>query len=1339
MERLLTPPRCIRLTRHHLFCRSQYAVGFKLAFKSANSPLKELLTITPSEGSIAPGQKAAVKVHFNKDKALKREVNIQGNADLVLSIIETLNNSVENKIPIRVDLKAVFTKYNVTPARGLSFGPVTYKTQSKPRVFEVANLGEFPFVFRVFDMANPPEPGSLGTAVTAASDPKAKAAAKPPAGKAAPGAPFTIGPFLLEPGTATVEPGETLQVKVLFNADGDQAFHETVGLHISERDFADNPDGIRYELTGDSCIPGINTTDVDTIFEEHRVLNQMDPFAPASLVFYKRERLFDFGPVVAQLAAPPAEGAAADPKAKPDPKAKGGAAPAAAAVAHEPEGDEEAKQGVSANLRISNPAKVPCTVSFNVQSKGSDPTFPMWVHPAKLDIPPHEYRYITVRFAPTAIQSYVANFEAKVENGGDPKTSGFSFEVRGEGVLPHVTLVEPSVRAANGHPLLKFPRLLLGREHTLPVLLRNDGSLPASYRLDFPTHASFHIHGGPSALTLEPRQSQQYMVSYRPQRPGSEEHSFHILVKQNSFERITVDLSGEGYNEDVIFEGLTHEGSDADVLSFPDTAVGGSARLAFDLRNGSGKAFRFKWGNLPLPHLVLSPAVGHLLPGATKMIIATFTPEAKCRVKAAPLPLQLEEIQFPEPELEPEDWDDRATIADFSQGPDAPAVPKPEPAHTVVPQSARVLNAKCSAGADLSRYQCDMAPIVFKPTMMFQTRVFAFPVKNLGEARLPFRFSVLLADGSRMLDGSGYYSVEPAAGEIEPGQELEVTVRFSPTEVEDCTRILACEIPHLAEGQKPLERTLTGRVQRPWCHMELQESDYLSSGRRNPDMRGPTGGLGPLDPATKVIEFDSLGFRIRNTRRFFVLNPTNIQYEFVWEHLPVPGDDRPSPFRCQTARGTIGGGKRFEMVLDYTPEEDQLREDHWVFRIPEQGISVPFLLVGHVKEPHVVLSTSSLGFGLVQVGAKRQETIQLTNEEDVPFAFHLDKESYEATEQRIASTGRKPVLEFEPSSGTVGPKSSLSIVVTYTPVEERPINFNVVCHVRKKPSALTLNVKGEGFLIHESVQVATADGKAIELAPRADNTVDLGRVLINERLVKQVSIINSGNVNLEFNWACGENPRVSVRPEAGKVRKGERFVCELAYHPHKPERLEDYLITCQIVNGPKYRLRLRGEGHKPRLNLSWYSHDFGPCFVHEPGMAPNTAVLRARNDDKAEISFDCLFEETPHLKVQCSAVVLQPGESRDIPVLFTPTREGKFEETVPLEINGLYTVNLLVKGEGAPMRFEVLRGTGEPSTSALGTLPTIALGSTRPGQSASKVVRIANRSKVRCGGRDNRP
>lgn len=50
----------------------------------------------------------------------------------------------------------------------------------------------------------------------------------------------------------------------------------------------------------------------------------------------------------------------------------------------------------------------------------------------------------------------------------------------------------------------------------------------------------------------------------------------------------------------------------------------------------------------------------------------------------------------------------------------------------------------------------------------------------------------------------------------------------------------------------------------PHLPFDLKDSDYIISRRRNPDLRGPSGGA--LDPNTRVIEFTSVGIGGKNLR-----------------------------------------------------------------------------------------------------------------------------------------------------------------------------------------------------------------------------------------------------------------------------------------------------------------------------------------------------------------------------------------------------------------------------------------------------------------------------------------
>ncbi|EFJ42226.1 hypothetical protein VOLCADRAFT_67248 [Volvox carteri f. nagariensis] len=1272
----------------------KYAIAYNYTMKPG-SALQGLLTITPSSGTIDPGKDAKIEMAWNKDK---NEVTLVGNSDVTLSIIEPLTTNREDTIPIQISARAVFSKYAVTPARGIHFGPVTYNTASKPKVVEITNLGQFEFRYRLFNYANglpaaTPPPAAAGGG-------KGASVAKP--GKAATLQPLAIGPFTFDPQEGVIPPGGRKEVAAVFNAAGASTYSEVLGIDISERDFADQPSGIPIEVAGESCIPGIDAENTVAIFEEHVISPSLDPFNPINNEFSTRERVFNFGAPL----------------------------PSAAAASH----------AVRANLKFINPVKVPCVVNFTIKPRGNLPpgvctAFPMEVSPAQLVIPPLEYRYTAIYFAPRAIQSYVATLEAVVENGGDPKTKSFSCEVRGEGTLPSLAITEPTVMDTQGRPVLRFPRLLRGRSSTLRIALKNNGILPAKARLDMAPHPSFRLEGAgggggggsggtvtSETLTVESKRGVSYNVVFTPADVGPVQHEVHLRVANNPFEDYRFLLTGEGYQEDVTFDMLPNDA--LDVLRLQDGPVGRPVTAVFALRNHSAvKNFRFRWpapgAPSSNPHLTVSPAVGHLLAGSSKDITLTFSAAAPVKLQPHDIKVALMQINHAAG-TQPVDWDDRSVVVDYGlpPGPNGQplATPEPEPPVTDVAGSTRELVLHVHACADNAKYSCEAGPIVFKPTMMFQTRSYTFPLTNTSAAHLDYKFTVMQPDGVTV-DEASLFTISPAGGVIEAGQTAQITVKFAPTEVEDCNRVLVCQIPHLDPSCPPLARPMAGRVLRPWAHFELPDSDYVSAGRRSPDMPGPSGSIEPLDPATRVVEVESLGVRVRNTKRFFVLNPTGIAYEFFWDICGGGGGgtSSSSPFTCLTRRGVIGGGRRFEMVFEYTPTHDAVVESFWRFRIPEQGIEVPFLLVGLVSEPRVVLDRPSINFGQILMGCKGHGTVTLLNNEHLPFQFAFDKGSYDATDELIKATG---------NYGVVPAQGSVAISATFTPRLERDINYNVQCVVKNKPSRLVLNIKGEGTAIHEALQLENADGTTVLLAPRQPNAVDFGQVLINERCVKALAFVNSGQVNFNFVWDVGTNPRITIHPESGTVPRGERLMCEIAYNPHGPDKLQDYKVTCQIVNGPKYTLLLNGVGHKPRLDLSWFNHDFGLQPVWQPGMAPAVRPLRLRNDDSQPIAVDPHWDAAApgagDWQVDCGPLVLQPGESREWVVTFKPHAAVPAVLSLPLEINGLYTVHVEARGEGSPLRVEV----ANPAHRAINFGPVAASGS------ATRVVPVTNRGRT---------
>ena len=408
------------------------------------------------------------------------------------------------------------------------------------------------------------------------------------------------------------------------------------------------------------------------------------------------------------------------------------------------------------------------------------------MHPKKLDIPPHEYRYVTVYFAPKAIKGFAAMFEAQVENGSNPKTRRYTCLLRGEGTLPTLTLEQPTEFNADGQPFIKFPRILRAKKNTSTILLKNNGIIPATGRIDFSQHQAFKVEGGSRVFTLEPHKAESFTVVFNPREVGEFSHAVGLKVQQNPFENYQVALTGESYMEDIVYERLP--GDHEDQLHFPDGPLGSSRTVTFTLRNLSDKHYHFEWPE-GLEGVAVSPAVGHLHAKQTKEILVTFQSDSPLTYSSQDFSVKVSPITYPG---EPQDWDDRMTMVQYpddpavapsSRGgsagsgggrkgsgkgktkekggkkgekkPETPPQPTDGPITVVAPEpecthdsaATKALPLTLFAVADMAKPECDRTPINFRPTMMFQTRAFTFPLQNTSTAQMDFKMRIATLDG----------------------------------------------------------------------------------------------------------------------------------------------------------------------------------------------------------------------------------------------------------------------------------------------------------------------------------------------------------------------------------------------------------------------------------------------------------------------------------------------------------------------------------------------------------------------------------------------------------------
>jgi hydrocephalus-inducing protein len=582
--------------------------------------------------------------------------------------------------------------------------------------------------------------------------------------------------------------------------------------------------------------------------------------------------------------------------------------------------------------------------------------------------------------------------------------------------------------------------------------------------------------------------------------------------------------------------------------------------------------------------------------------------------------------------------------------------------------------------------------LFFKRTKLFQQRQASLLVKNTGKVALPFNLRIVASNmGPVDPEDADTFRLSQSAGVVLPGQTHEISVTFKPLSVDPVNHLLFCEFPHSAKPETVVE--LSGTSECPLIHFELPQSEYFNT--RETD-------LPPADPTSCVVEFFSRGVNIRNTVRFMALNPTSLGYEFEWEE--VGKKDGVSPFRCNTMRGTIHSGKKSDMVFEFSPDSLKLRESQWVLNIPGKA-RIPFLLVGHVSEPEVYFSQTKVSFGQVIVGAKSRQSVQIENRESIPYPFHFDALPQSAS------------VSVTPMSGVVPPNGSLPVDIVFSPSGEEQYNYTLVCKIRKAITAMTCNVKGEGYVTHDSLRIQGEDGHATPLTHTGINEVSLGSVQVNAKIARKLILSNQGRFNLDYKWTFPPHPSLTLTPVIGTVMPNGDSMCELVYAPSKEATLSNHKISCKITNGHTYTLALSGAATVPNVALSWKNYDFGPVFLQSQGTEAASVVLTMTNRDRLPLAIDCLFDNKDYLEVDVSSFVLQPSEKRDIRVMFTPKECVTYSETINFTLNDLTTVSVTVQGEGTLPKVEV-------QTKA------VRFGVCRVGERREVEVRVACKSKI---------
>ncbi|KAM9376113.1 hydrocephalus-inducing protein-like [Pholidichthys leucotaenia] len=1268
-------------------------------------------------------------------------------------------------IRIKVSVQAVFTSYEITPVCDINFGPLSYGSK-KSQGFIIQNSGIFETTFNIYRMvtesAIPSRPGVSGSDMggpgnilsgrptETGSEVRQEASQKDMNLRKNR---LVTGIFSVSPCTAVLQPGSRQLVTVecvalqLGNCD------QTLLIDISDRNPSDHPEGIPYRLLAEVCEPGI-MLDAASIFEEHLLCHNSsqlcsEQFCNAESIYVMDEKRFIFNTTLVG-------------------------------------------RSIQARFKFTNTSKVPCVLSLairNRRTKTSRNVEVFHLSPSTLTIPNQSHAFTVVTFTPQTKQLYSAVFEATVEGltrlTPAVKSKVLDFDLVGEGTLPSACVLHPALRNNEGSPLLRFRRVLVGRRDRLPLVLLNDGDVPAQVRIDMlDKHRVFTIKAVPSSvcstihstelepehqmvhraiLSLNVNETVEFEVSFCSDKSLQVKAKISVQVKDNPYSNATVEVTAEAYQKIVTIDniripsqGTDHERDQEDnyeVLNFGDCHVNCSYQESFTMTNhSSSQVVRFEWPSLD-PHVTFLPQVGHLHAGCTKEVTVTFSSSEPVTLSNQPMGCKLCQVEFQQPIEQVADWDDRQkTVQWLDSSQDASVKDKvinadPEPCCSVVEGSQFEMDLCISAVCNYAMFSCDTATVHFKDTMLYQTRLQQLQIINKGSVKVEYTWQVLMDRSSNIVscdkgvtDGSFTsqpgsrsagsqarpsstlasvtslltqnpelhpFIVEPSVGVIKPGATQNFSVGFSPLEVEQFQGKLFCSIPNLQDGDSAPCVFVCGRSLLPHCHFDLEDSDYLSCHRRNPELRST------LDTNTKVLEFNAVGLSTPSKRYFSVMNPTSGPYTFKWRCEDAGG----SQFRCLTPSGTILPGKKVKVCFEYVAEQLDAVESFWSFVIETTSVSVPLLCVGTAREPLIYLNTPHLDFSELVVGHQVEKTVELVNGEMEPLNFSVIQSSLICVDQQLS-------LILRPMTGTVAPKDRLPLSVFFTPSHEGYASFKVALRVKRKSDPLILTVKTTSFSMNASVQVERPNGGLKEVLPNHQDSLDFGKIGISEQSVMKFLVANDAGLPLEVHFEItGPSEllqQLEAKPQSATIEIGIQMEWLLLFIPQNICNLQDVKLNIKVKHGPTFSFMIKGQAVAPSLEFSFTKFNFGKCFLHSPGMVPATQTLVISNKGKRNICLQSQFKNTPFLKIDFQPDILTPAAMIEVPIAFYPHEACHYNEKITFVLNSCVTKQVDILGQGVNMKLEVK----EPRQKK------IKLGSLTVGQKVKRNVVLVNRSTL---------
>ncbi|XP_023575563.1 deleted in lung and esophageal cancer protein 1 isoform X2 [Octodon degus] len=477
----------------------------------------------------------------------------------------------------------------------------------------------------------------------------------------------------------------------------------------------------------------------------------------------------------------------------------------------------------------------------------------------------------------------------------------------------------------------------------------------------------------------------------------------------------------------------------------------------------------------------------------------------------------------------------------------------------------------------------------FEPANLLSTSRKQLIIRNATDVELAFHWQIMMPNLKPLMPGETYslesikyhpdretaFSIRPGKGLLSPHTDHEFILSFSPYELRGYHSVLQMVLEDVPEPVSSVEENL-GDYSYSVDDVIVLEIEVKGSAE-------PFQVL--LEPYALIIPGENyIGVNVK--KEFKMWNNSKSPIRYMWEKISDC-----HIIEVEPCRGVIEPNEVGDFELNFTGGVPGPASQDLLCEIRDSPSPVVLHIEAAFKGPVLVISASALQFGLLRLGQKARNSVQIQNVSQLPAMWHL-RESPACLEERQESVSP---FDIEPSSGQLHPLGECSVTVTLEAL-----------HCQSLQTVLELEVEnGDWSYLAVSAEIQEP---CVYLQ---SSQVELRSLYLDVPTKTTLTLINSTLLPTRFHWGklLGNQAAfctVKISPRCGLLGPSAERQLILEFTAHTQDELIDLALPC-YVSGMKKPLALgisgKPQGLQVTIAISAEGSDSSVCSTKQwPGL-----------------------------------------------------------------------------------------------------------------------------------------